>query len=426
MNRYLSTLMLALVLAACSEGPTTSSIAPEIDSPLLSTTTTTTTTSTTVVFTSSPSSTQAWGPILNLPIDTNWPNTECRATPSVGLDDSRWGSPRTSFAVGPAAFEGWAPWANFNATWINAWNSLEARNAPGAQNGNNTQSWSKFASTVSGQGSYVVQFLADNCSWIYLDDTLIDVQDVTWNSGSSNNGRYGLNLSGTHTLTFIVFDGGGQAGGKFRLETVQSFEDNGGDTDDINPPPPPSDSTPPVITPSVSGTLGANNWYTSDVAVSWTVTDSESDVTNTTDCDATTVTEDSAGVTFTCSATSVGGTASASVTVKRDATVPVLAFSGNAGSYTVDQSVNIGCSSSDNLSGIASSTCPGATGDAFTFGTGNTTLNASATDRAGNGSTASASFTVTATGAGVCALVRRWVTQRGVANSLCQQLNNKA
>lgn len=427
MFRHLTTVAVLLTMAACSEGPTKSTSAPETDSPSLSTTSSASSTSTTVVFTSSPSTVQAWGPILKLPVDlSNWPSTECRATPTVGLDDPRWGSPHASYAVGPAAFEGWAPWANFNATWINAWNSLEARNAPGAQNGNNTQSWAKFATTVSGQGSYVVQFLADNCSWIYLDDTLIGVQDAYWNSGSSNNGRYGLNLSGSHTLTFIVFDGGGQAGGKFRLETVQSFEDNGGNTGDINPPPPPSDTTPPTITPSVSGTLGANDWYTSDVSVTWTVSDDESDLTNTTGCDATTISEDTAGVTFTCSATSAGGSASASVSVKRDATTPAITFSGNAGSYTVDQSVTIACSASDNLSGIASSACPGASGDAFSFGVGTTTLAATATDLAGNSYSASTSFTVTATAGSVCELVKRWVTQRGVANSLCQQLNNKA
>ena len=33
------------------------------------------------------------------------------------------------------------------------------------------------------------------------------------------------------------------------------------------------DTTPPVITRTVTGTLGQNGWYTSNVAVSWTATD---------------------------------------------------------------------------------------------------------------------------------------------------------
>ena len=35
------------------------------------------------------------------------------------------------------------------------------------------------------------------------------------------------------------------------------------------------DTTPPVITSAISGTLGLNDWYTSDVTVEWTVTDPE-------------------------------------------------------------------------------------------------------------------------------------------------------
>ena len=41
-------------------------------------------------------------------------------------------------------------------------------------------------------------------------------------------------------------------------------------------------TTPPrSITPSVTGTLGNNGWYRSDVSVSWSVTDAESEITST-------------------------------------------------------------------------------------------------------------------------------------------------
>ena len=81
--------------------------------------------------------------------------------------------------------------------------------------------------------------------------------------------------------------------------------------------------TPPVITPMIAGTLGNNGWYTSDVTVSWQVVDDET-VTSSNGCEASTVTSDHSGVTFTCSATSFGGTATQSVTIKRDATAPVI------------------------------------------------------------------------------------------------------
>src|SRR5207302_16325 len=36
-----------------------------------------------------------------------------------------------------------------------------------------------------------------------------------------------------------------------------------------------------------------------------------------------------------------------------DKTPPTVTYAGNAGSYTVDQTVNITCSATDNLSGVA-------------------------------------------------------------------------
>src|SRR5205814_5517302 len=53
-----------------------------------------------------------------------------------------------------------------------------------------------------------------------------------------------------------------------------------------------TDATPPAITPNVIGTLGNNGWYTSNVSVSWTVTDPESTVTSTTVCGPRNVTTD--------------------------------------------------------------------------------------------------------------------------------------
>ena len=78
------------------------------------------------------------------------------------------------------------------------------------------------------------------------------------------------------------------------------------------------DLTPPVIRAVVSGTAGSSGWYTSDVTVAWEVTDPDSAVTARDGCDTVSVVEDTAGVTFTCTATSGGGSASASTVVKRD------------------------------------------------------------------------------------------------------------
>jgi hypothetical protein len=76
------------------------------------------------------------------------------------------------------------------------------------------------------------------------------------------------------------------------------------------------DITTPVVHTVVNGTLGTQDWYRSDVAVSWEVSDPDSAVTF--DCPPATVTADTAGTTFTCSAVSGGGTTTVSTTVKRD------------------------------------------------------------------------------------------------------------
>jgi hypothetical protein len=112
------------------------------------------------------------------------------------------------------------------------------------------------------------------------------------------------------------------------------------------------DSTAPVIMPTVTGTLGNNGWYTSDVDVSWSVNDPESAVSASMGCETTSVTADTSGITFTCSATSGGGSSNQSVTIKRDTTAPsVLCGSADGAWHASD--VSIACTGSDNVSQLA-------------------------------------------------------------------------
>jgi hypothetical protein len=126
---------------------------------------------------------------------------------------------------------------------------------------------------------------------------------------------------GDHAITVSVSDSGA---GTYNTNPAKF-------TLHVNAAPPPSDLTPPVITPSVDGTLGENGWYVSDVTVSWTVEDGESDIASSSGCDPTTINADTAGTTLTCSATSDGGTASQSVTIKRDASAPSISASADPG-----------------------------------------------------------------------------------------------
>jgi probable HAF family extracellular repeat protein len=185
----------------------------------------------------------------------------------------------------------------------------------------------------------------------------------------------------------------------------------------------PVDVTPPAIVPTVSGTLGLAGWYVSDVTVSWGVNDTESAVTSQSGCGTTVVNQDTQSQSFTCSATSAGGSDSKTVTVKRDATDPVITFAGNAGTYTIDQTVSISCTATDATSDIASTSCGSATNTpAYQLGAGEFTFEASAADNAGNSTVASASFTVVVTHAGICALTRSFSNSSSVADGLCDKL----
>jgi hypothetical protein len=174
-------------------------------------------------------------------------------------------------------------------------------------------------------------------------------------------------------------------------------EDNFGNTSSVthnytvvNP-----DNTGPVITPHVTGTQGANDWYTSDVSVSWTVSDPESTITSkSAACDTTTtINSDTTGQTVSCSATSAGGTTNQSVTIKRDATQPSvtvsLAHSADHNTW-YNAPVGYGVSArSDDTSGIDS--CQA---DATYSGpdSQNASVSRECTDLAGNTGTGSATF----------------------------------
>jgi Regulator of chromosome condensation (RCC1) repeat len=117
-----------------------------------------------------------------------------------------------------------------------------------------------------------------------------------------------------------------------------------------------ADATPPVIDAFVHGEQRrGEGWYTGDVTIDWPVFDPESPVTSTTGCEPVTLASDAIGASFTCTATSNGGTSSKTVTVKRDATAPVIVAAANTapnatGWYNHGVEVTFSCS--DATSGI--------------------------------------------------------------------------
>jgi len=149
----------------------------------------------------------------------------------------------------------------------------------------------------------------------------------------------------------------------------------------------PIDSTEPVITSKRVGTKGTNGWFTSDVAVSWMVRDAEAPVADTSGCVSSNVTHNTAGKPFTCKAISIGGTASKTITVKRDTSVPTVAITRPAGGATYHRNATVlaDYSCADKPSGIA--TCAGPVPDGVPIDTSKQVTNATfqvvATDKAG-------------------------------------------
>jgi hypothetical protein len=147
------------------------------------------------------------------------------------------------------------------------------------------------------------------------------------------------------------------------------------------------DTTPPVIKPNISGTLGANNWYTGTVYLGWSVTDPESTVSTMIECGVVKIDQDQEATDYTCSATSAGGTSSQTVSIRRDATAPIITCpastqvsSGQTVTATVDAAISGLNESASVLSGTLGSDFP-------------QTLSFTAVDLAGNTATKDCTFT---------------------------------
>jgi HYR domain-containing protein/PKD domain-containing protein len=183
------------------------------------------------------------------------------------------------------------------------------------------------------------------------------------------------------------------------------------------------DTTPPVVGVSnvVSEATGPNG---ASVAFSASATDAV-DPHPVVRCGVVSGAVFPIGVTaVTCVATDASGnsgTAGFSVTV-RDTIAPAVIYGGNAGSYTVDQTVNIHCAATDSGSGVASTTCADIVGPAYSFAAGTNAFSATATDRAGNVGSGATSFTVVASAASLQALVSRFCTDPAVAQGLNAKL----
>jgi hypothetical protein len=177
---------------------------------------------------------------------------------------------------------------------------------------------------------------------------------------------------------------------------------------------------------------GQNGWYTSDVSLTWSgfPTPPAGSTATKNGCVDETISTDgtftrSCGVTTTnTSGVVTGSSGDVSETIKRDATPPVVTYTGNAGSYTIDQQVTIGCSATDPVpgSGLDSDTCKDLDAPAWSLALGSHTLSATAKDVAGNEGSGSTTFTVGVTFASLENVVSEFCSNPEAAQELNQKL----
>jgi hypothetical protein len=142
-----------------------------------------------------------------------------------------------------------------------------------------------------------------------------------------------------------------------------------------------SAATPPVITYSVFGTSGANDWYTSDVTINWNIQSSLPYTSS--GCDGKQLSAETTGTDVTCSATSSDGKTSVTLTIKIDKTPPAVTATASRppdvnGWY--NHALSVAFSGLDGTSGVASCSSASYTGP----DNPNTVVGGTCTDKAGN------------------------------------------
>lgn len=155
-----------------------------------------------------------------------------------------------------------------------------------------------------------------------------------------------------------------------------------------NPP------TLPTVTPVVTGKLGTNGWYVSPTAITWKVTGTPTPTTS--GCKTASV-PNTTGKTYRCTATNSLGSATDSITIKRDTVKPTVTITmpANGATYAFKSTVLASYTCADATSGVASCSGTRAVGAKIPTGTkGNHNFHVEAIDNAGNRFGQTLSYTV--------------------------------
>ncbi|MDB4894001.1 MAG: hypothetical protein JWN15_263, partial [Firmicutes bacterium] len=161
-----------------------------------------------------------------------------------------------------------------------------------------------------------------------------------------------------------------------------------------------------------------NGWNNGDVTVTFTCTDAGSGIAT---CpDPVTLTAEGTGQHTTGTATdAAGNTASVTVdAVNIDKTAPEVTFAGDR-TYTIDETVTVTCTATDSLSGLAAEPCaaPLVSAPAYRLGPGTHAVSVTATDNAGNTTSAATNYTLSVTYTSLVTLINSLVPNKGLATA---------
>jgi hypothetical protein len=202
-----------------------------------------------------------------------------------------------------------------------------------------------------------------------------DATDVTSGvNGVCTVSGYGTSI-GTHDVTASATDLAGNVGTSSTL-TYTVLDD----------------TTPPAISADLDpdDPDGTNQWYTSDVSLTWSAFEDQTPASlQKTGCVDQSITADQASTSYSCSATSLGGSAGpVTVSIKRDATDPEVTLVPGVGGLVDGEQYYEGevpgaptCDATDDLSGVNGVCAVSGYGTEI----GTYTVKASASDLAGNG-----------------------------------------
>ena len=152
------------------------------------------------------------------------------------------------------------------------------------------------------------------------------------------------------------------------------------------------DVTPPIVMPHLEGDQGGDGWYRGDVTVGWQVYDSQSPRSPA--CGPTVINTDTTSKPVSCTATSGGGEWRTTITIKRDTTPPVIVCPVEPPQLVVgSESGDITAAVNDTLSG-APATATATLGADELGSVGPRTVGLTATDNAGNSTTARCDYRV--------------------------------